>query len=294
MRRVLIGGAALAALLLLGGCAAGTTGPESAPGLGEPQVVTDGGLQDGPDGGSGPGGAPGVERPDEDSAEERAVIVTGSAVITADDPIAAAREAVRIAEAAGGRVDASSESAPSGFGPGVARLTLRIPAAALTGVLDELRALGRADSVTTSTVDVSVGRRDVEARIGALKASIARLQGMMGEAGDLGDLLLLEEQLGTRQAELESLQAYQRGLDDQVAMSTVQLELRAPAAAAEPAPGSFLDGLLAGWGAFVAFWSWVLVALGVLLPWLASAGLLVLLAVLLLRRRRRRPGPAEG
>ena len=50
----------------------------------------------------------------------------------------------------------------------------------------------------------------------------------------------------------------------------------------------FLSGLGAGWGAFVAFFSGLLVALGVLLPWLIAAAIVSAAIVLIVRRNRRR------
>src|SRR5690606_7902787 len=99
-----------------------------------------------------------------------------------------------------------------------------------------------------------------------------------------------ETEIGHRQGELESLEAQQRALADQVEMSTISLYLRSEAAAPAVDPGDFWSGLQAGWGAFVAFFSGLLVALGVLAPWIVSAGIVTAAIILIVRARRRRAG----
>ena len=164
---------------------------------------------------------------------------------------------------------------------------LRIPADKLTATLDELEELGRADEVSLSTSDVTVESQDLDARITALRASIERLNGLMAQATNIEDLITLEGAISQRQAELESLEAQQRYLDDQVSMSTVSLYLRSDAEAPATVPGDFWSGLTAGWGGFVAFWAGLLVVLGVLAPWLVTFAVIAIAIVLIVRRRRR-------
>jgi hypothetical protein len=219
---------------------------------------------------------------------DRDVIVTGSVIITADDPLGASREAVRIVESAGGRIDGRTEYAPANGDKGSASLTLRIPADKLTAVLDQLAELGRADEITTSSTDVTVQTQDLAARIAALRATIDRLTALIGSAASIEDLITLETTIGEKQGELESLEAQQRMLDDQVAMSTISLYLRSEAEAPATTPDDFWGGLVTGWNAFVAFWGGLLVALGVLLPWIAASALVAAVVIFLVKRRRRR------
>lgn len=284
MRRTLIGSTVLlAAALALTGCSAASGGsgdysvPESAPNVAD-------GAAGGDSGEIAADGDTGIDP----TTVDRQVVVTGNVTITADEPLTASREAVRIVEAAGGRVDGRTEYAPSDTDQGSAQLTLRIPADKLTSVLESLEKLGRADEVSLSTSDVTVQTQDLDARISSLRASIERLNGLIAQATGIDDLITLEHEISTRQAELESLEAQQRYLADQVAMSTISLYLRSDAQAPPTDPDSFWDGLGAGWGAFVAFWAGLLVVLGVLLPWLITFGLIALIIILIVRARRRR------
>lgn len=231
-----------------------------------------------------------------DSEEARAEIVTGSMTVTAEDPADAAKDAVRLVEAAGGRVDGRTEYAPSNGDRGSASLTLRIPAEKLQSVIDDLAALGvdgRADEVSTTASDVTVAVADLESRIATQRGILERLNALFGQAATIADLIELETRIAQHQATLEDLEAQQRSVADQVALSTLSLYLRSEAEAPEVAPMDFGSGLAAGWGAFVAFFSGLLVALGVLLPWIVLAGLMSAAIVLLVRwNRRRKAGSA--
>jgi hypothetical protein len=293
MRRILIGTTVLlAATLALTGCAAagGASDEAGAP------MPADGGAQ-APgfqaDGDSA-GGGESAEGGDSGSSVDRQVIISGNVTITAEDPLKASKDAVRIVESAGGRIDGRTEYAATDGDKGSAQLELRIPADKLTGVLDKLEELGTADEVSLSTSDVTVESQDLDARISALKASIERLNALIAKAKDINDLITLESEISNRQGELESLEAQQRYLADQVAMSTISLYLRSDAEAPPQDPDTFWDGLTAGWAGFVAFWAGLFVVLGVLLPWLVTLGLIALVIILIVRARPRRDDAARA
>ena len=54
-------------------------------------------------------------------------------------------------------------------------------------------------------------------------------------------------------------------------------------------PDNFFSGLLTGWNAFVAFFAGLLVALGVLLPWLVFLGIIAVIVIAIVKRRMVRP-----
>ena len=221
--------------------------------------------------------------PQAGKAVDRSVIITGTVTITAGDPISSAAKAITIVEAAGGRVDGRAENAAANGDRGSATLVLRIPAAKLSTTLDALMKLGRADQVQLDSTDVTTQNQDLDARITASRATIARLLQLESTASDTTNLIAIETAVGNRQAELESMEAQQRGLADQVTMSTVTLQLRSDAAAPPIKPADFWSGLGTGWQAFAGFWAAMLVTFGVLIPWLVFTGVTAG-AVLLVRR----------
>jgi hypothetical protein len=274
--------ALLAAGIALSGCSAGSSGAADEGGASS--------QYDAPQAVDGEAAAP-----DEAAApEEQSLVVTGRVAITADDPIAAAEQATAIALEAGGRIDSRAETAAKDDGGATATLTMRIPADEVEHVRGRLTELGTVDTAAFDSVDVGGRARDLDARITTLRTSIARYTQWLGAADTTADLIALESEIASRQTQLESLEAEQRQLADQVAMSTITVELYSAALAPPPeGPTSFWEGLVAGWTAFVGFWAGVAVALGVALPWLVLLGL-VLVVVVLLARRAGRAVPAAA
>ena len=223
---------------------------------------------------------------------DRSVITTGWVSITVDDPIVSAEQAADLAEQAGGRVDSRTESPGTDAQPPSASLTLRIPSDELDAFVDELRELGAVNSVSMNASDVTQQRNDLDGRIEALTASTDRLQQLLGEATTIADLIAIESELTTRQAELDSLTQQRDWLVDQVDFSTITVDLVTEAVAPDPKPDDFWSGLAAGWKALVDFATWLGIAVGVLLPWLLVVlvtGAVVIVIVLLATRGRRHP-----
>lgn len=243
--------------------------------------------------------APAQNAPAEASADEpdAAVVITGRISIVAEDPIGAAGEATTIVTDAGGRVSARTEHAAEDGGQASAELTLRVPADAIEDVRDALAELGAVKETSLDSVEVGGTQRDLDARITTLRASIGRYNEWLTTASETSDLIELESAIAERQTELEGLEAQARALDDQVAMSTVTLSLMSEYVPVKTAPDDFGEALLVGWNGFIGFWSTVVIALGVALPWLVLfAGIAVGAIVLTIRARRRqlaRPQPPQ-
>ncbi|MGI9822437.1 DUF4349 domain-containing protein [Agromyces sp. Marseille-Q5079] len=283
---------AVASAALLAGCTVGSGGDESSTAI---DPAADAPMADG--GSDSAVGDAALERVDGDAATtdaDRSVVTTGWVSITVEDPVEAAAEAVRLTAEADGRVDDRTERPGTETEPASASLVLRIPADALDAVLDELRALGDVTSVQTSAANVSAQHRDLDARISALTASVSRMQALLAEAADIGDLIAIESELTTRQGELDGLTQQRDQLDDQIAYSTISVELRTEDAAPSPAPDGFWGGLVAGWSGLLWFLGWLGVAVGVILPWMLAAAVVVAIVLGIIRlggasaRRRER------
>ena len=228
--------------------------------------------------------------------DDRSIIITGAMYMTVDDPIEVADRATALVERAGGRIDSRSERAASEYEGGWAELTMRIPTRGLDSVVEDLRALGTVDEFSTDSADVTREVQDLDAKISTLRASTDRIQALLADAEKIADIITLEDELAGRQAELEGLEARQRGLDDRVAMSTIALSLTTePVVFVDDSPSSFWSGLVSGWNGLMAFLTGTLVVVGVLLPWLGLAALIaaaVLVTVRIARARKARRAPA--
>ncbi|MGI8723526.1 MAG: DUF4349 domain-containing protein, partial [Geodermatophilaceae bacterium] len=88
-----------------------------------------------------------------------------------------------------------------------------------------------------------------------------------------------------RQAELESLQAQQRALADQVSLATLSVALSASSDPDTDETG-FLASLGEGWNALLDTGRGLISLVGLLLPWLVLFAVLTLPLWLVVRRRR--------
>ena len=272
---MVLGTVALLAAIALAGCSAGGSGGSSGSSITQPSAPD--AVKPGTVAGSDASGG-------KQSNVDRSIVMTGTLSMSVDDPIRASARAVDIVDSAGGRIDSRNQSATGGAE--TASLTLRIPAKRLDATVASLQKLGRTDQLQLDASDVTNQSQDLGARITALRTTIQRLLQLEQQATATTDLISIETAIGDRQADLESLEAQQRGLADQVAMSTISLQLHARSSAA-PQRGTFWDGVLTGWNAFVGFWQGFLVVVGVLLPWLVLAAIIGAAAAIIARWRVR-------
>ncbi len=218
--------------------------------------------------------------------EARSVISTASLRVTAERLRAARDEALSTTSALGGHIaDERSRSDDRGRMEHVA-LTLRVPADRMAEAMDRLAGLGTLRSRQQNAEDVTMQVLDVDARVKAQAASVASLRRLLDRAATVADVIAVEKQLSSRQADLDSLLSQQEWLADQTAQATITLELSRP----EPdeiTHTGFLGGLERGWHALVTTLSVSATALGAVLPFAAVLG--AALAVLWLLRRARRP-----
>ena len=264
-------------MVLLVGC----SGPGSTSGSSDSSAG--GGAAAAPVESAGAPGAPAETGPD------RQIVTTATASVSVKDPATGAQRVSELVESAGGRVDERSEHAASGEDQdAVADLVVRVPAAALTGLLADLEDVGDVGNVSVSRSDVTATTVDLDARISALQTSVTRLQGLMDDAATTEALLAAEKALSERQEKLESLQSQRALLADQVALSTLKVHLQPFGVAPAGGPDGFLEGLGTGWRALVSVLHGAVIVLGLLLPWMVVAALVTAAVVVPLRRFRRR------
>jgi hypothetical protein len=311
--RALAGAAVLVALAVgLAGCGGSGSGDSGgnesgtaaeapaaggAPGYAEPGADTAGGADAGekaPPAGAGAGADLRIDT--------RSIIYNGSLMVKVDDVEAKAAQVVGMATTAGGFVGGDKRSDNGSHAE--ATLTLRVPAERFTGVIDGIAGLGEQLSREVNTEDVTEQIVDLDARIATQQARVASGRRLLASAKTLNDLVMLEGEVAKREADLASLEAKKRRLDDLTALSTITATLlgpdAVPVAVREPDDGlGFLTGLEGGWDAFVASLRVALTVFGALLPWVIALGGPVALVLWLMRRQRRpraepTPAPAGG
>jgi len=247
---------------------------------------------------------------------ERRLMFTGRIDALLDDLDKAVAETQALTEHEGGFVENMSRGGDNAF------LRLRIPQAKLAGLrafVRELAAEVRSD--TLQREDVTSQRADTAARLENLRSAERELRELLAEQRELGgdteDVLEVFRELSDLRGRIEGLEAQLESLDEQVAYSTLEVELRAVAGGAQIGDASWnpamtlrrawsdflgraralADGLLYFVVAVLPF-----VVIWIAIVWLAgwairalwhALGLKPLLVRLPLVRRRRRGSDAD-
>lgn len=228
------------------------------------------------------------------SIRDESIITTAYAFLTGDDPAAVADEVEKRSKAAQGKIDGRSASSDSDGKITSVSLTVRIPAAEIDSFLTGLDEIATVHNLSQNSTDVTLTVTDYEARISALESSIARFIALGKSAKTTQDLIEIESALADRQAQLEQLQSEMRYYRDQIALSTVQVDIGLPDSATDPIPDDFWGGIVAGWYGLLAFFGGTLVAIGMVIPWIPVVAGLAWLGRWLVRRlaARRSATPA--
>jgi hypothetical protein len=196
----------------------------------------------------------------------------------------------RIAVSNGGMVlSASTQNEKTGT------FTLRIPAKHFDVAMLRLRALGVSPSQIlyqdVTGQDVTAQFVNLQAQLSIAQGTKARLESLQANATGVGEILSLGAQIDRVELGIEQLQGQIKFINDQVAESTIKVEIRekdAPATqngthVSQPSLGSAWSRSLQG---FLRVIGAVIVGLGYLIP-LGILALAVWGVVMLVRRRDR-------
>jgi hypothetical protein len=225
-------------------------------------------------------------------APAQAIVYTADLTMRAGDVARSAAEAKSIVTAAGGYVGNENAVEDPGSRPS-ATLTFKIPSARYQGVLDQLGSsrIGGRVSLRQRADDVTQEVADVTSRVASAKATLASFRKLLGKAESVDDIVQLEQEISTREADLESLQARQKSLSEQTSYATVTLRLEGTAVthSGDKKAGGFTGGVATGWRAFTAFLGGLALVLGWALPFLGLVALIGLPTWWIIRRRRSAP-----
>ncbi|WP_415949044.1 DUF4349 domain-containing protein [Streptomyces sp. KLOTTS4A1] len=164
------------------------------------------------------------------------------------------------------------------------RIVLRVPQEQYAAVLEALAGTGEQLERSERAEDVTEQVVDVESRIKTQRASVARIRALMDKATKISDVVVLEGELSTRQADLESLLAQQASLKDRTSLSTITLHLTETGGeSGKDDDQGFLDALSDGWDALVSAARWLIIVLAMIAPW--AVALVLLYALWRLARR---------
>lgn len=200
----------------------------------------------------------------------------------------------------GGYIEAQTTyngSAYSTYRRRYADLTIRIPAEKLN---DFVTAVGEVSNIISSESDmddITLTYVATESRMKALQTEHDRLLELMEQAGDLADLLTVEQRLTEVTAELEQITSTLRLYDNQVDYGTIHLnitEVREYTVVEEPETvwerisTGFADSLESIGDFFVELFVFVVANLPYLVIWaLVITGVIVLIRVIIKRKKKK-------
>jgi predicted lipid-binding transport protein (Tim44 family) len=233
----------------------------------------------------------------------RDVIYTADITVRATSIDSAVSQVETLADTYGGVVYAEQVDLrpkdPDNPGTASATITLKVPPENLQKTLDAIGKVGTEVNRTQNSDDVTEKVVDVNARIDAARASIARLTDLLAHQGTVADLLNVESQLSQRDSDLESLEQQQKSLAAQTKSATITAHLQAapPVITATKTKQThtfgFVRGLRGGWHAFTKTVAAIATGVGAVLPFLILLAVLGI-AVIIGRRKLRGRRPQES
>lgn len=161
--------------------------------------------------GSAPGG---------DAVRERMLAWKASLSVEVADVTNAALRAVALAEQNGGYLESRSDHSYGGTS-----LKLRLPAPAFTNAIGALEALGRVESRSVESEDVTEQYVDVEARLKNRIVLRDRLRKLLDQATEVKDVLAIETELNRVQGDVDSMEARIKALKGRVDYAVLDLHL---------------------------------------------------------------------
>lgn len=224
----------------------------------------------------------------------RKLIRTAQVAIEVSSYEAAADQVGRLAEAHGGYL-ADAQAARGGKDHRQGTLTIRVPAEHFAAAYAALKALGKVETETVATQDVTKAYADLETRLAVKRDAEARLREILRtRTARLADILEAERELTRITEEIEQTEGERRYYDQQVALSTLSAALHEPEAVIRPgalAPlvEAFRDSLRLLAESVAA----LLYVIVLVLPW-GTVVALVWLTVRAVRRRSHARAGANG
>ena len=117
-----------------------------------------------------------------------------------------------------------------------ATIQLRIPENRLEPTLEELAKLGTVESRNITAEDIGDRLVDFQARLTNLQKTEANFQKIMDRTGSITDVLSVAQQLSNVRETIEQINAQLKSLQNQVAYSTITLNLEAAVSSTSPQP----------------------------------------------------------
>lgn len=230
-------------------------------------------------------------------AIERSIISTGTVSLVSDDVATARQDVQRIIDAKQGTVsEENTETDDEGVAT-YSRMVIRVPSNSFKDTMQALEKAADLRQSQKSSEDVTTQVIDTDVRVRAQQSSLRRVEELLARADSLKNIIWIESQLTTRQADLDSLKSQQAWLSDQTRESTITVDIQRTsepeAEKKDDEPAGFVGGLKGGMKALGAFSSALATIVGAMVPFAIVLLVIGGPAWLLVRRSARRRTPKQ-
>jgi len=231
-------------------------------------------------------------------AFERHVISNGTVSLVSDDVAQARRDVQRIVDAQQGTISEENTETDDEGTATYSRLVIRVPSSSFAATMLALEKAAEVRTSHISSEDVTTQVIDTDVRVRAQEGSLRRVEQLLARASSLKEIIWIESQLTSRQAELDSLKSQQAWLSDQTSDSTITIDIerkQAPEAdkKKDGDDAGFLAGLKGGMKALGGFATAMATIVGALLPFAIVLAIFGLPLWMLVRRSARRRPPKQ-
>jgi Domain of unknown function (DUF4349) len=103
---------------------------------------------------------------------------------------------------------------------------LRVPSSEFTAAVNDLKALGKVEREEQTADEITQQRADLEARLVNAQNALERLQAILGKGGKIHDLVEVQRQLASVNAEISRLEAERVSSEHRVIFAQVLFSLR--------------------------------------------------------------------
>lgn len=155
---------------------------------------------------------------------QQMIIYTADFTIKVESADATADQVRELAEKYAGWVAGLRKTVDEGGNTEI-KMTLRVPSEHFMAVVSGLKGLGKTESVNISTQNVTEEWVDLQARLGIKQLRKQQLEALLKQAKSVEEIDQRQQQILAVQEEIERIQGRQRYLQNQVALSTIEITL---------------------------------------------------------------------
>ena len=176
------------------------------------------------------------------AAQEQKLIQNIYTDMTVENPSAALAEIVRYARETGGYLLSSNDYYDKENNTGGAYVTVRVPSGESAQFCEYLAELGKIDSTSTDTQDVTSEYYDLETRIAQGKLEIKKLEELLERCSTVDEVLQVRAQLSQQQADVESMEGRMKRLRELTSFDTINIQLSPVRNLVSGSDGRFMTG----------------------------------------------------